>query len=151
MAWRAPAESDSLDLAFISRFRAIEVRENRTARGFNARYRLNLGAAENEIGLPTAVDDFRRALDGDGNDPIYLFNLGAALLKNNSFAEASQRLQAVLERNPDDKEARGLLDRAQRRETTAAGAKSPAPERLKQNFDEIAFRQLKAMLQPKGS
>ncbi len=111
----------------------------------------NLGAAENRLNLPVAIDDFRRALDGDQNDPVYLFNLGAALLKNNYFDEASKRLQAVVDRSPEDSEALSLLDRAQRRESSAAGAKPLATERLKENFDETAFRQLKAMLQPKKS
>lgn len=111
----------------------------------------NLGAAENRLDQPVAIDDFRRAVDGDQNDATYLFNLGAALLKNNYFEEASKRLEAVLERNPQDSEARSLLDRARRREFTASGSKNIAPERLKFNFDETAFRQLKAMLQPKAN
>lgn len=111
----------------------------------------NLGAAESELGLAVAIDDFRHALDADQNDPVYLFNLGAALLQNNFYDESAKRLQAVLDRDPDDAGARSLLDRAQRRETNPAGTKSLAPQRLKQNFDETAFRQLKAMLQPKGS
>lgn len=111
----------------------------------------NVGAAESELGLGIAIDDFRHALDGDQNDAMYLFNLGAALLKNNYFDEASKRLQAALARNPDDAEARSLLDRAQRREPVPSGTTSLAPARVKPSFDETAFRQLKAMLQPKGS
>lgn len=111
----------------------------------------NLGAAESELGLPIAMDDFRRALDGDQNDCVYLFNLGAALLTNNYFDEAAKRLQAVIARTPEDAEAQSLLDRARRREPTAPGTKTLAPARLKPSFDETAFRQLKAMLQPKSS
>ncbi len=111
----------------------------------------NLGAAENRLNQPVAIDDFRRAVDGDQNDPTYLFNLGIALLKNNYFEEATKRLEAVLEHDPGDGEARSLLDRAQRREFTASGSKDIAAERMKANFDETAFRQLKAMLQPKGN
>ncbi len=110
----------------------------------------NLGAAEDQLNLPAAIDDLRRALDGDENDPTYLFNLGAALLKNSYFEEALKRLQAVLDRDPDDSEARALLDRAQRREAIRSGVNTATPERLKENFDETAFRQLKAMLQPKS-
>ncbi len=110
----------------------------------------NLGAAEDRLNLPIAIDDFRRAADGDQNDPMYLFNLGAALLRNNYFDEASKRLQAVLDHNPDDTEAQSLLDRAQRHESSAPGAKPVATERLKQRFNETAFRQLKAMVQAKG-
>ncbi len=110
----------------------------------------NLGAAENRLNQAVAIDDFRRALDGDQNDPIYLFNLGAALLKNNYFDEASKRLQAALDHDANDDEARTLLDRAQRRQESPADGKNLAPERLKANFDETAFRQLKAMIQPKS-
>lgn len=111
----------------------------------------NLGAAENRLNQAVAIDDFRRAVDGDQNDPTYLFNLGVALLKNNYFEEATKRLEAVLEHNPDDNEARGLLDRARSRQFTPSNNNDIAVERLKVNFDETAFRQLKAMLQPKGN
>jgi tetratricopeptide (TPR) repeat protein len=110
----------------------------------------NLGAAESELNMPAAIDDFRHALSGDPNDTIYLFNLGAALLRNNSFDEATKRLRAVLDRDADDSEAQALLDKAHQREQIPPGSKPLAPERLKNNFDETAFRQLKAMLQPKG-
>lgn len=111
----------------------------------------NLGAAENQMGQGAAIDDFRHALDGDANDPIYLFNLGVALLEGNYFDEAAKRLEAALSHSPDDAAAKSLLDRAHRREAMNADAKAQAAPRLKQSFDETAFRQLKAMLQPKGS
>ena len=111
----------------------------------------NLGAAESELRLPVAIDDFRHALEGDQNDSIYLFNLGAALLQNNYFDEAAKRLEAALARTPEDAETRSLLELARRRQTTLPASKPLAPARLKPNFDETAFRQLKAMLQPKGS
>jgi tetratricopeptide (TPR) repeat protein len=111
----------------------------------------NLGAAENRLNLPIAIDDFRRAADGDQNDTAYLFNLGLALMKNNYFDEAAKRFQAVLDHDPDDAESQALLARAQRHETPAAGAKTAVPERLKQNFNETAFRQLKAVVQSKGN
>ena len=56
----------------------------------------NLGAAENRLNLPSAVDDFRHALDGDPNDTAYLFNLGLALVKNKYFDEASKRLEDLV-------------------------------------------------------
>lgn len=108
----------------------------------------NLGAAESQLNMPAAADDFRHALDGDPNDPVYLFNLGAALLRANSFDEAARRLQSVVDRDADDHEAQTLLDRAHNRQVDSP-AKPLAPPRLKNNFDETAFRQLKAMLQPK--
>ncbi|MBV8571127.1 MAG: tetratricopeptide repeat protein [Acidobacteriaceae bacterium] len=111
----------------------------------------NLGAAENELGLPVAIDDFRHALDGDPNNTTYLFNLGLALLRNNSFDEAIKRLQVVVDRRPQDAEARQLLNRAKARQTSLPGGKPLAPERLATSFDATAYRQLKAMLQPHGN
>jgi tetratricopeptide (TPR) repeat protein len=109
----------------------------------------DLGAAEDRLNQAIAIDDFRRALDGDQNDATYLFNLGAALLKNNYYDESARRLQAVLDRDPNDSQAHALLEHAQRHENTSTQAK-PNPDRLKDNFDATAFRELKAMLQPKG-
>ncbi len=111
----------------------------------------NLGAAEEQQGLSGAVLDLRKAAEGDPNDMIYRFNLGAALLQSNAFDEAANMLQAVVDHDADDTQARALLDRAKRREASSSNARPLAPARLKQNFDETAFRQLKAMLQPKGS
>ena len=109
----------------------------------------NLAAAEDQLNLPPAIDDFRRAVDGDPGDVSYLFNLGAALLRRNLFEEAQQKLQAVMDHSPDDGEADELLARAEERKITPSGTKALAPARLKMSMDSTAFRQLKAMLQPK--
>lgn len=110
----------------------------------------NLGAAEAALNQPAALDDFRRAYDGDPNDAMYAFNLGLALLRRNSFDEAIQHLNAAADHNPDDDEAEILLARAQDRTPVPPNSKMPAPSRLKQNFDATAFRELKAVLTPKG-
>jgi len=109
----------------------------------------NLGAAESQTNAPAAVDDLRRALDGDRADMTYQFNTGLALLKSGAFEDAATLLQRVADRDPDDRETANLLDRARRRDPGTGGSRT-APFRLKTNFDQIAFRQLKAMLQPKG-
>jgi predicted Zn-dependent protease len=111
----------------------------------------NLAAAESQLALPGAIDDFKRALDGDPNNPTYLFNLGLGLLKKNSFDDAARRLQLVVDRKPNDAEARTLLARAKSREPWVPGAKAVAVERLVPSFDATAFRQLKAMVQPRGN
>ncbi|MGC2658502.1 MAG: tetratricopeptide repeat protein [Bryobacteraceae bacterium] len=110
----------------------------------------DLGAAENQLGLPVAIDEFRHALDGDPNDLIYQFNLGTALLRNNYFDEAAKRLKAVVEQSAGDPEAETLLAKAEQREPSPPGAKPLAPERLKDNFDATAFRQLKSLLKQNG-
>ena len=109
----------------------------------------NLGAAEDRLNLPAAFDDFRRALDGDKNDTAYLFNFSIALLKQDNFDEASARLRDLAARDPDDAQVGTLLERAKSRQVIRPGDTSVPPERLKDNFDETAFRELKAMLQPK--
>jgi len=111
----------------------------------------NLGAAEEQLNHPTAADNFRHALEGDPNDPTYLFNLGETLFRHSNFDEAEQRLQAALRHNPDDLEARNLLGRAQRHELTAAD-KPAAPMRLKMSLDATsAFRKVRPGYRPTGS
>ncbi len=108
----------------------------------------NLGAAESESNPFAGMQDIQRAWDADPNDATYSFNLGLALLKNKNPSEAAKRFNAVLERDPDDSEARLLADRTPNGEDSSL--KLPHM-RLKENFDETAFRELKAMLQPHGS
>jgi tetratricopeptide (TPR) repeat protein len=110
----------------------------------------NIGAAENEVNSPAAIDDFRRALEGDQSDTTYLFNLSLALVKQKHFDEAANKLRVVLAQDPDDVEAEALLDRAVQRDEAQAGSKGQAPERLKESFNETAFRQLKAVLVHSG-
>lgn len=108
----------------------------------------NLGAAENALGQPQAADDFRHALESEPNNSTYLFNLGLALLKSGSFDESARRFQQLLERDPADTESHALAEQARRHE--ALSSKAPL-DRLKSSFNETAFRQLKAMLQPANS
>lgn len=104
----------------------------------------NIGASENELNQAAAVDDFRRALEGDQNDATYLFNLSLGLMKNNQFDEAASKLRVVVTQAPNDNEAQALLKKAIQHESLAAGNKPP--ERLKNSFNDTAFRQLKAAL-----
>ena len=110
----------------------------------------NLGAAEAQTNAPAATDDLRRALDGDAQDATYQFNTALRLLKTGAFDEAAKLFERVADRDTDDREAANLLAQA-RQHDPASGNSRIIPFRLKQNFDGIAFRQLKAMLQPKGT
>jgi len=110
----------------------------------------NLGAAEGQTNVTAAIDDFHHALDGDQNDSVYSFNLGLALLKANNYEESAKRLEMVVNRDPTDNEARSLFDRAQNRQSYPAST-GAVPFRLKLNFDESAYRQLRAMVEPKGN
>jgi len=114
----------------------------------------NLGAAESRRNLPQALEDFRKALDGDPSDPAYHFNVGYALWKKGDFAAAADRFRAALDRNPDDQMATLLLGRCLKKQGLRADANSGDArfqnlERLKTNFEERAYRQLKSMLDPK--
>jgi len=115
----------------------------------------NLGAAENRQNLAHAVDSFRKALEGDPNDPTYHFNLGYALFKKGEFAEAADSFRAVLDRDPGDTVSTLLLGRCLKKQglrtgsDSAADARLQALERLKSAYEERAYRQLKSMLDPK--
>ena len=56
----------------------------------------------------------------------------------------------MLDRNPEDSEAVLFLGRCLKRDGQRVGdPKSEGRERLKLNFEEMAYRQLKAELDPK--
>lgn len=107
----------------------------------------DLGAAEGATGDGAAVEDFRRALESDPHGSTYLFNLGLLLLKAGSFDEAAKCFQQILQHS-DDTDARALLDRARKKEPVTPADKLPQ-QRLKNSFNQTAFRQLKAMLSAK--
>jgi len=104
----------------------------------------DLGAAQMRGSLTAAIESFRKALEGDSADPDYHFNLGYALWKAEQFEAAAESFRAVLQRNPNDQEAAALLSHAERREPFRPGRE--AHERLKSNYEETAYRQLKAEL-----
>ena len=107
----------------------------------------NLGAAESRTNLPDALANFRKALEGDASDPAYQFNVGYALWKQGDFQAAAENFRAVLEHNPDDTQASLLLARCLSRRGQRPGD-TEGLERLKTNYEENAYWQLKAVLQP---
>jgi tetratricopeptide (TPR) repeat protein len=110
----------------------------------------NLAAAESRANrLSSSVDDFRKALEGDRSDPIYQFNLGYALWRAGSFAAAAERFHAALDRDPADAQAALLLGRCEKQSGPRPGdSQTEGLERLKTNYEESAYWQLKAVLQP---
>jgi len=110
----------------------------------------NLAAAESRANrLSASVDDFRKALEGDRSDPIYQFNLGYALWRAGSFAAATERFHAALDRDPADTQAALLLARCEKQSGPRPGdSQTEGLERLKTNYQESAYWQLKAVLQP---
>ena len=110
----------------------------------------NLAASESRANrLSSSVDDFRKALEGDRSDPIYQFNLGYALWRAGSFSAAAERFRAALERDPADAQAALLLARCEKQSGPRPGdSQTEGLERLKTNYEESAYWQLKALLQP---
>jgi tetratricopeptide (TPR) repeat protein len=111
----------------------------------------NLAAAQLRQRRPEALETFQKALEGDPADPDYQFNVGYALFIAGKFDEAAERFRAVLDRDPDDAEATTLLGRCLK---PGAGRNSAAlrqenMERIKEEFEESAYLQLKAVLEPK--
>jgi len=109
----------------------------------------NLGAAESRANAADALANFRKALEGDENDTVYRFNVGYALWKSGDFAAAAEYFRGVLERNPDDAQASLLLAHCASRTGSRAGeTRTEGLERVKTNYEESAYWQLKAVLQP---
>jgi len=111
----------------------------------------DLGAAESRQNhFPAAAENFRKAIEGDSSDPDYHFNLGYVLWKSGQFAAAADSFRAALERNPRDPEATLLLGRCLKQDGPRAGEpKSEGRERIKTNYEETAYKQLKAELESK--
>ncbi|MGA2196356.1 MAG: tetratricopeptide repeat protein [Bryobacteraceae bacterium] len=108
----------------------------------------DLGAAQaRHKDSSQAIANFRKALEGDSADPDYHFNLGYTLWRSGDYAAAVESLRAVVERNPSDAEATALLGRALKKEGPRPGdPRTEARERIKINYEETAYRQLRAEL-----
>lgn len=108
----------------------------------------NLGAVQSLQNLPEALANFRKALEGDGNDPDYHFNLGIALWKRGDFQAAAQSFRATLERDPEDEEATLLLGMCLAGKPYRPGdPKTDGLERVKHEYPEAAYLQLQAILE----
>ena len=109
----------------------------------------NLGAAQSRRNLPQAIDSFRKALEGDPNDPVYHFNLGYALWKKGDFGAAADGFRAVLDRQPDDEMATLMLGMCLKKQNARTqDPRIETLERLKSNYEERAYLQLKALVNP---
>jgi len=109
----------------------------------------NLGAAESRRDLPSALENFRKALEGDASDPAYRFNVGYSLWRHGNFSDAAEHFRAVLDRDPADEAASMLLDRCARQSgPRPSDTRTEGLERLKTNYEESQYWQLKAVLQP---
>jgi tetratricopeptide (TPR) repeat protein len=108
----------------------------------------NLGAAQLRLNQPEAAATFAKALEGDPADPVYQFNVGYALWKAGKFEAAAERFQAVLERDPQDSTAVRMLAKCAKHAGPDAADRMERLERIKTTYEESAYWQLKAVLQP---
>jgi tetratricopeptide (TPR) repeat protein len=108
----------------------------------------NLGLSQLKQGkMIEAVANLERALEGDAADPDYHFNLGYTLWHMHRFDEGVERFRAVLERSPDDADATSLLGLCLKKQPPKPGdPKYGSLERVKEEYEETVFRQLKSML-----
>ncbi len=111
----------------------------------------DLGAAQSRRNRPEALDNFRKALQGDETDAAYQFNTGYALWKAGDFSGAAKLFQQALSRDPGDREAALLLERSRAGVGPKPGERElEGIERIKTNFEESAYKQLKEVFQPKA-
>jgi tetratricopeptide (TPR) repeat protein len=107
----------------------------------------NLGAAQSRLNKSDTLENFKKALDGDGADPDYYFNLGYALWKRGQLDKAAESFRAAVARKPSDAEATLMLGRCLNKSAPRPGdPRSDGLERLKLNFEMTAYRQLQAEL-----
>ena len=108
----------------------------------------NLGAAQSRLNRAEAALSFRKAIEGDPRDATYHFNLGYVQWKAGEFEAAADSFRAVLNLIPDDAEATLMLGRCLRRTPPQQTQNRIAgQERLKKEFAEMAYRQLRATLE----
>ena len=94
-----------------------------------------------------AAVNFRKALEGDDADPDYHFNLGTALWRSGQFPSAADSFRAALARNASDNEATTMLGRCLKKEGPRPGdTRAEGKPRIKNNYEEAAYRQLQAEL-----
>ena len=108
----------------------------------------NLGAAQSRRNLPQALENFRKALEGDSSDPDYHFNTGYALWKQGDFSAAAAHFETVLSKTPEDPTAALLLSHCRSKSGSRPGdTATEGLERLKNNYEESAYLQLRALVQ----
>jgi tetratricopeptide (TPR) repeat protein len=110
---------------------------------------LPLNEAFNNLGIvqmrehkrAAALENLEKAFEGDPNDVDYAYNLACYYLRAADYPQAARHAREVLAKKPNDAEAKALLASA------LQDTPSEPPERLKYNFEEPNFRQLRMILQ----
>ena len=112
----------------------------------------NLGAALLRQGqFDAALEQFEKAREGDGADPDYHFNIGYAKWRRGDYEAAAERFRAVLERDSSDEDATLLLGKCLKKMAPrAVDGRTEGLERIKEEYEESAYWQLKSMLEKTG-
>ena len=106
------------------------------------------GSPRDYDALLEAVGDRRVVLIGEASHGTHEFYRERAIITRRLIVEKGFR--AVLQRSPQDTEAGELLARCQKEEGPRTGdPKSEGRERIKANYEETAYRELKAELESK--
>jgi tetratricopeptide (TPR) repeat protein len=105
----------------------------------------NLGAAQSRLNLPEALDSFRKALEGDAGDVVYLFNSGYSLWRQGAYDRAADYFRSVLDRDAEDAEATTMLGRCLKKAGPRPAVAEPG-ERLKRHLPEQDWLRLRALL-----
>ena len=110
----------------------------------------NIGVCQAKRNLPEALSTLERAIDADPSDLTGHFNAGFVLWKQSLFDKAAAHLRETLERDPSDAEAKQLLERCEKRSGPRPRERIEIQERLKTEYEESAYLQLKSVLQSNG-
>lgn len=101
----------------------------------------NLGAAQSRLGKAEAVESFRRAVQSEPYDPVYRFNLGYALWKQQKYEEAAEQFRTLLNLTPEDSQATLMLGRClNQTPPSGVAVKMENFERLKSDVHRSLFR-----------
>jgi tetratricopeptide (TPR) repeat protein len=110
----------------------------------------NIGVCQAKRNLPEALGTLERAIETDPNDPMERFNAGFILWRQSEFDKAAAQFREVLDRDSSDTEAKQLLDRCEKKNGPRPRERIEIQERLKTEYEEAAYLQLKSVLQSNG-
>ena len=110
----------------------------------------NIGVCQSKRNLPEALATIEQAIDDDPGDAAMQFNAGFVLWKQARFEKAAVHFREALDRDGSDAESKQLLDRCQKKNGPRPRERIEIQERVKTEYEEAAYLQLKSVLQSNG-
>ena len=111
----------------------------------------NLGVARARRGERSALEALQKASATDPEDSDYRFNVAVALFRNGDANVSTREVRKVLASNPEDADAKALLESLVAASDPKFAASAPPPklplERIKRGYNEESFRQIAAQIQ----